>query len=480
MTGPPAGPPRPGAERSRVPEALARGWGRAALHALLAFVVLLALGEVLAALQASTDPFRAVAPSGGIELPELSVRNVLRAGGLAFFQFHMVTTEVSLPPIRGPEAFPFGLSLSLSFAGTAMGAMALGGWLLFVGGRSVAAREGGPTWARVLHGAKVAVPYAVLALLLAFVVRQDVSLTRFPGAPFGDGVATIRPRPMSAFLWPLLLGLVAGGLGGLRSALGSPGWHPWGQRGWAALAGGWTMAWLALGLSFVGLLVLAAVHPDATRTYFEIVGRLGGAGGTLLVLTTVLFLPNLATSFLAGSMGGAAVSVGFFGSACTVISYGRFPRGVAGAVPPPDALAPTCESLLGALRFGTAPAWYFSFLLVPLVASVVGGWVAARRAGATTSAEGAGAGAAAGTTFALILLGLLVVGRFVAQAEGLVGFLTGGGSVSVGPGVGTVFLLGLGWGLAGGALGGTLGAGRPAPGTGGTGFEPGPDTAGSA
>lgn len=464
MTDAPSPEPRPAQDRPIAADLFLGGWGRATLRAVVAFVAVLALGQAVAILQAAADPFEALPPAEQIELPQAAGRQVLRAGGLAYFQFHMVATEVLLPPLRLPEAFPVSLdlSLSVSFAGAAMGAMALGGALLFAGGGSVARRQGGPAWAGPLHGMKVALPYAVLSLALSFLVREDVSLAGLPGEIFGDGVLVIRPRPVSSFLWPLLLGLVTGGAGGLREARDQLTRYLWGRRAWGALAGGWTTAWVAVALGVVGLVMLSAVHHDGTGAYVDLVGRLGGAGGALVVLLTVLYLPNLATWLVAGSVGGSAVSVGLFGSECALISYGRFPGGVAGGPSAPESLIPTCQGFVDALRFDTAPAGYFAFLLLPVVASVAGGWVAARRSRAASMGEGAATGVAAGALFALILLGLLVVSRFAASAAGLAGLFPGGGGVSVGPGIDVAFLLGAAWGMAGGALGGLVGARRPA------------------
>jgi hypothetical protein len=392
--------------------------------------------------------------------------DVLRQGGLTALSFHHVSTTIELPPFEAPggAAFPFGDSIEVSFSGT--GTLMLGtllaGWLLFVGGQGVARSSGGPVWARAVHGAKVAVPYAVLTLILSFLAIQEIEIPG--GGGFPGGVLEVRPSHFSAFLWPFLIAAVVGVAGGVRTAREDVMRPRWGRWTWSALAGGWRMAWVGVALAFVGFLVVAAVHPQQTRAYFDFVGRLGWAGGSWLVLTTALFLPNASTWILTGAMGGSAASVGLFGSSCEVLSFWRFPAGVqdAGAPVSPELLDDPCGLLLGAFRFETAPAGYFLFLLVPVAVTLLGGWLAARRFGAGRGILGAAVGAASGVAFALFALGLMFLSRFSGDVEGALSLFLGGQGIALGPGMLGGFLLALLWGTAAGAAGGWM-AGRATP-----------------
>lgn len=429
-----------------------------------ALVAALIVGLIYASLQASTDPFQALPLPPGTPEPSTVPTDVLRQAGLTALQFLPVSTTVELPTLEtGGQLGPFGggLEMSFSFAGSLMLGTLLVGWLLFLGGRSVARASGGAWWARAVHGAKVAVPYAVLTLVLSLLTAQEIEI---PGGPAGfpGGAVEIRPSPLSAFLWPFMFGMVvgvAGGLGTARETVMSSRWARW---VWSALAGGWRMAWVGVALAFVGFLVVAAVHPQQTRAYFDLVGRLGWAGGSWLVLTTALILPNTSTWILSGATGGSAVSVDLFGSSCTVLSYWQFPAGVqdTGAPLSPD-LSDPCGLLLAAFRFETAPVGYFLFLLVPVVATLLGGWLTARRLGAGRAGQGAAVGAAAGAGFMLFAVGLMLLSRFSVEVHGPAALFLGGSGIAFGPGLLAGLLLALLWGAVGGAAGGWLGSRRP-------------------
>jgi len=429
---------------------LALGWPRAVVRGAVAFVVMLLLAAAVVLLSEAADP------SG---LPFFEVLKVI---GLIFYALHHAGIQGEIPGLELPQtpATPFSGSVDFSF--TISVALILGTflamWLLYRGGRSVARSAGGAAWARALHGAKVAIPYAVLALAMSFVTHFSEELPRSQFLP-GGGPLEFGPSPIAAFVWPLALGLVAGTLGGLSSA---ERWiTPEGKGAWAraVVRGGLGMTLYAVLLAFVGYLVVVALNPDLplpfSPAFFEQVAS-GGLGGIVLLLVTVLVIPNIAVWVLIPAMGG---SVGFFigGASFQVLSYSRFPTGF-GEAGAPSPLAP----IPGLPEFDTAPAAYFLFLLVPLAATILGGWWAARRAPVRSAGQGAATGALAGVVFAvavtvLILLSSLGIGisggfgGFVPNQRGHVGapFLTGA-------------LLALVWGVAGGALGGLLGGRRAA------------------
>src|SRR5207302_9844691 len=144
---------------------------------------------------------------------------------------------------------------------------------------------GGPV-ARAVHGAKVGVPYALLSLILSFIVPF-----RIP-SPLSQPSVHAGISHGGAFLLPLVLGLVAGGFGGLlsrRTELEERG--GWGRQALTAIVAGWRMLLFALLFSFAGLLVLAALHPTLTSSVVR--GEIdsnGGYGATMV--NHVLVLPN--------------------------------------------------------------------------------------------------------------------------------------------------------------------------------------------
>jgi hypothetical protein len=374
-----------------------------------------------------------------------SVVDAFMAGALAFLMFHHVVVEAV--PAAG-AAGGTGAELAVAL----MLGTALAGWLLFRAGRGAADRAGGRTLRTALVGASVAVPYALLAFGLAFLVRADHTALPLAGAA---SAAELRPDPVSALGWTLLVGLVAGVAGGLEAA---PERAPEGGRLIrAAAAGGRRMAWTAVALSFVALMVLVALRPEATRAYVHDAFSSGPADGALTMATTAAVAPNAATGVLAVAAGGS-IEVEVAGAVCTVLSYGRYPLGFG-----PGGLADACAG-----DFGTAPPWFILLLLVPLVAAVRGGLRAAARAGADRVRRAVAAGVWAGLAGAAAIAALMVLATVSVEAAGPSDDLVEG-SASVGPDLlvsGGLMAL---WGALGGAAGGYLasrrevGPGEPGP-----------------
>jgi zinc-ribbon domain len=459
-SGPPPRPPRPGPG-----EILGAGWGRAVVRAVIAFAVLALIGQGLSLLQSGSNPEEVVGTIAGIPsvpgqpAPQLRGFEIVQGGALTFFQFHNVTIELQFPqiPFPGGETPFLPTDISVRFAATLMFGALLGLWLLFLGGRAVAREAGGPGWARPLHGAKVALPYAVLALAYSFLAQVSVDES-VPGLPAGSGPPTIGVAILSAVWWPLLFGLVAGPAGGITTGplLAGRG-STWERRSRAAISGGWVMAALAVALSFVGFLVLAAVNPEVTGAYFRLVAAGDLATGASIIIGTVLFLPNASTGIAAAAMGGS-MGLDLFGSSCALISYAKFPLRATDAPSGEPSPFAFCDAI--PVDFGIAPIGYFLFLLVPIAATVLGGIRAARRADAVTTGEATSVGAAAGVVFAVVLLGFMILARITAVVDVpfFSGFL-GGGGLAAGPDLLSGTLLALVWGAAGGALGGLV-AGR--------------------
>jgi len=319
---------------------------------------------------------------------------------------------------------------------------------------------------------KVAPAYAILPFVLSGLVSIDIPI---PRNGLVEGSLQMPSWGLSWFVLPLLIAAAAGAAGGLRS-----GRHelisndPWGRRAAGVIAGGFRMFVLGLVLSFIGLLVLAAIRPGATGTYFGTISGPPEDQTTMNIAHHVLVLPNQSMWLLAPAMGGCdGLSGG--GVSATFLCYSKVPSTVSVT---PEGL--NSDTPVVRAEFAKAPSSYLLFLLVPALSVVLGGRYAARKR-AQIKGEAIAMGAASGVAFAvLVALGSWLASVSVALASPA-GGIPGNASVMIGPAVGTVGLLALAWGVLGGALGGWLGgrefppraklrapssrwAGRPGPG----------------
>jgi hypothetical protein len=419
------------------PASPGRGWRTAILRALVAAAVVLLVAEavIFLAYAAADDPGR---PSAGA---------VARYGGILFYAFHRVALRFEATSLLQSGA-PFGIPPSGLIAFAAMSGTALAVWMLYRGGRAIAREVGGSTLARGLHGLKVAAPYAALTFAGAFLLRF-----RPDGS---DQAPIIHPSYVGALVWPLALAAAAGFVGGVHSEH-RDGWS-WlvadretiGRRLNGVLAGGWWMTLLGLIFAFVGLLVLAVVKTHATATYFSSFDR-GTLDGILVIVATVLVLPNLAAWVLFPAMGSCIGLSGPF-SIC-FLSYRHFPTG-------PGRLTTGADT--AALNLPGAPVGFYVFLLVPLAAVLVGGAMAARRGRAASGSEAAAMGAVAGVVFAVLSAITVVLASLTVRMSGSLGGLVQDRSFRIGPELTSGVLLALVWGVAGGGLGG-LWEGRSLP-----------------
>ena len=219
------------------------------------------------------------------------------------------------------------------------------------------------------------------------------------------------------------------------------------------------MLGFALALSFLGLLILALAHPDLTRRYTD--GMFGGGTyrGIALLGLNLLWLPNMTAWFLVPAMGScvtANLSYGGGAYSSCIVSYGHVatPAALRGV----ETLGPFATN---PAQSPPAPAADLAFLAIPLIAVVLGGWLAARRTSPVTRAGAAGAGALAGVLFAAAVAVISVLASVVLQIHGVPGVGGSGrppgtATLWVGPAVGVGALLALAWGVLGGALGGFL------------------------
>ena len=420
---------------------LTQGWGTGLARGALAFVAMAALGQVVAfAANLARSPGESAATAA-------------KLGWLYFGWFHhaAVTTRVtSVEGVRvGGEA---GLTANVGLA------MMLGTFLaiaiLYKGGRAVADGAGGSgVVARVLHGMKVAPAYAIPPFLVSRLVTIDIPI---PRNGLVAGSLQMPSGGLSWFVLPLLIAAAAGAAGGLRSGRYELVSHdPWGRRASGVMAGGLRMFVLGLVLSFGGLLVLAAIRPGATTTYFETVSGPPSDQTTMNIAHHVLLLPNQSMWVLVPAMGGCdGLSGG--GVSATFLCYSKIPTTV--SVSPEGVNSGTAVVLAD---FVKAPSGYYLFLLIPALSVVLGGRYAARKR-ARLKWEAIAMGAASGVVFAV----LVALGSWLASISAGLSSPTGGipanASVLIGPAVGMAGLLALAWGVVGGALGGWLG-GREFP-----------------
>jgi hypothetical protein len=424
------------------------GWPDALARGALAFLVVAAVGQALAL------AVWVVGDTGA------SLAAFVRIGWMYVGAFHHVAIELDVPDLDVNVTGPGATSLSLGVALLTITGAAM--WLLSHEGRAVADRVGGGPLARLWHGAKVAPGYALPAFALAAIVEVRTPLRL--GA-FASGELHVALSTWQALVFPLAIAAAAGVVGGLRSSIGSrdPEARPPPVVA-AAVAGGWRMFALAIVLSLAGLFVVGVVRPDgpealltpSTARYWRaVLDR--PAPGLVLLGHHLALAPNEALWALVPAMGGC---VGVRGSASAdVLCYGRFPTAVGTTLQPltPGEAVPLP---LGDTTFARAPIGYALFLLVPIVATTLGGRRAAERHG-TRGREAVGVGWAAGVVFAGLvtagaLLSTVTIGYGAAFGEG-----SSAGWVIVGPNVVTAGLLALAWGVVGGVFGAvTSGWGR--------------------
>jgi hypothetical protein len=419
---------------------LTQGWGTGLARGGLAFLAMAALGQALAfAANLARSPGESAATAA-------------KLGWLYFGWFHhaAVTTRVtSVEGVRvGGEA---GLTANVGLA------MMLGTFLaiaiLYRGGRVVADGARGGAMARVLHGMKVAPAYAIPAFVVSGLVSIDIPIPR------NGLVAGSLQMPAWSLSWlvlPLLIAAAAGAAGGLRSGRHELISHdPWGRRASGVMAGGLRMFVLGLVLSFAGLLVLAAIRPGATTTYFKTVSGPPSDQTTMNIAHHVLLLPNQSMWVLVPAMGGCdGLSGG--GVSATFLCYSKVPTAVSVTPEGLNSDTPAVQA-----DFGKPPSGSLLFLLVPAVSVVLGGRYAAKRR-ARIKREAIALGAASGVFFAvLVALGSWLASVSAGLASPAAG-IPANSSVLIGPAVGMAGLLALAWGVVGGALGGWLG-GREFP-----------------
>jgi hypothetical protein len=234
----------------------------------------------------------------------------------------------------------------------------------------------------------------------------------------------------------------------------------WESRSWparwrAAIAGGWTMLVVGLGLSVLALGALGAARPADASAFLHGVFAAGPVAGTGVLLLSIAGLPNAAAWVLQPAMGaGGSLPPYCFVSYGSMVGH-RLPGGLH-------------DQFWGFPVLGPGPRAYLSFLVVPLLAVVAGSIRAVRKADVYTGKEGSAVGAMAGAVFAVLFTLVLALVTVTVRMGGPLADVTSG-FYRYGPYPAYGFGLALAWGAVGGAaIGGLVGRLRepPAPSSG--------------
>jgi hypothetical protein len=406
------------------------GWGPSILRGFLVFLLIAGIG-ILAAVT-----------TFALAVPNVSFVGALRIGALYLGPFHHVALvfegDLAVDASRLPGAnLPAGGSATVELGVALLAVTALAVWLLFRCGRASA--FGRRASVRGLTGARVAFGYAPPVVLVALLVRFDEPVEL---GSFVSGGVRVSLSLWQAIVFPFVLAALAGASGGMWSCASSARERPSAARARAVLGGGWRMFLVAIALSFAGLFVAGIVQPDepvalatpSTARYVGTVFDRPGPGAAILAHHLALS-PNEAIWTLVAAEGGCDVVRG--SERADVLCYRRFPSFVASS---------------GEVAFGNAPAGYLAFLLVPAIATIVGG----RWAGSASGRSGAGAavvGSAAGVVFAALMLAGCVLSSITLSYGTIAGAVGRGGHLWIGPDPVAGTLFALAWGVAGGALG---------------------------
>ena len=357
-----------------------------------------------------------------------SVLEHLGIGWLYFAGFHGAPLEV--------DPATAGVVVSTSVTVALLLPTLAAAWLSFAAGRTAARDAVGPVPWRIAVGASIAVPYAVASFLVSLAVIVHLELVVTDNL-FG-GPVDVTVDPVALLVRTFAIALVPAVTGALAAVRG-PDLHAVGRLH-AAIAGGARAFGLALLFAFVGLLVNAGADPSAARGYFELISEPSPTATAIIVGHHVLVLPNQSLWVLVPAMGGAD-ELRFAETEQTIVSYGASVREIGVGVPTGGAGAP-------AVTTQPLPRWYLLFLLVPGLATFLGGARAAEISGSLRGALALGASAG------LVFGGLVVAGAALSTLAWRVTLAAGEGpSVTAGPDLGQAAVLGLAWGIVGGLVG---------------------------
>jgi hypothetical protein len=427
-----------------------RGWFKVATRGVSAALIVAGLGEAV-----SFSLFAAHA------VPHESAAQAAQQGLLLFYSFHRVALEVHTSALRLPSIVNGTLGLQPGFDTRAtlgitfMTGTVLAIWLLARAGRAVGNHFGGNPRARALHGATVALPYA----LLSFAASWYVELTqRLPQT----SVMVIHPARLSALEWPLVIGAISGAIGGFRSSDRDSlqewlGWRltsAWSRRWRGIIAGATRTLVLSLVFAFVGLVALAIVDRSSTSAYFRAISSRSVPSGIAIATPTALAIPNIAAWVIVPAMGGCLEEAGI-GSLTSAVSPYCF-SSYSNSLGRPASKVNREWGFLGFHELEAPSSWFLLFLTVPLAASFLGGVRAARVAEVVDRREALLVTTLAAVIFA-VLMGLTLTLAWVTLTSSG-DAIASNNYIRFGPYPFDGAQLALGWGLIVGGLGGLFGS----------------------
>ncbi|HEY7357343.1 MAG TPA: hypothetical protein VH590_12780, partial [Ktedonobacterales bacterium] len=331
--------------------------------------------------------------------------------------------------------------------------------LIFGGYLAASTNYGGRRLFSVTRGASIGVIYALLVLIISLAASSTLPVGNTANANVSQSIV-INPDAISTFLNTLLWGMLFGALGGYLHSRSMPNVAPVGpvSRAVARTRAAFAGAALTLVIHFalcllvvVGLYILAQGGGPALQAE-ESPGP-GGVGNCSIFLQqpaaqTSSLLPNdldthisyalispaLALYVMPISMGaqfaitsGAnSINIGLFGANCGP---------------------------------GTKGTLFYLLLLLPAIAVILGGRLAARRAQARTAREAAGVGLLFGAALTLLLL---LISAYIPITI-TISSRPINTAASLGPLLSSVFLAGLVFGAVFGVLGSVAGRRRDLP-----------------
>jgi hypothetical protein len=412
-----------------------RHLGEALAQGAVVFVVLAAIGQALA------FGARIVAGTGP------SVVTTAKIGAIYVGAFNHVAIEIQVADDASMAGGSVSTSVSIGVALLAVTAFGL--WLVFRGGRAVARRAGGTVPQRMLLGAAVAPAYAAPVFALALLVEVGTS---FHIGGFSSADLHVSLSAWQALVLPFCLAAAVGASGGVASALESAEATDRLRAARAAIAGGWRMFVLGVALSVGGLFVAGVVQADdpvalltpSTARYWRAVFDRPDVGVAAFA-HHVAVLPNEAMWTLVPAMGGCDVIRGDIDA--DVLCYGRYADGLQAPSSDNGLLLPVGDD---GLPLKQLPDVYLAFLLVPALATLLGG----RHAAAVSDRAGRN-GLSIGAASGLVFAALVAAGSLLSTVVITYGAAGGGnaGWVLFGPDVLTGTALAVGWGCVGGAVG---------------------------
>jgi hypothetical protein len=427
-------------------DVLRRGWIRAFVRGIVVVLSVVALGEAVSFLLYVSNV-----------LPRETAGQAAQQGLILFYAFHRValnvnTVALQLPSVvNGAIGLPSGSAISATLGLALMSGTVVACWLFVRAGRAVGRAAGGGPGERALQGAKVALPYASLLCAGSWFVELK---QKFPQS----SLMVVRPSHLSAFIWPLLFGATFGAIGGFRSSDPTAirewlGWRfttKWISRWRGIVAGATTTLVLSAAFAFAGLIALAIFDRSATSAYFRATSIKGVPSGIAIVVLTALTIPNMALWVLVPAMGGC-LEVGGAGTLTSAPSPYCF-SSYSNSLAHPLTTASHGWGFLGFHELGAPSSWYLLFLLVPLLASFIGGVRAARAAEADSAREAVFITSLSAVAFAVLMVLALTVAWVTLTASGAQ--LVSNNYIRYGPYPLDGAQLALGWGLIAGGVGG--------------------------